>query len=157
MPAENAAGSRSTFHQVGAQVGIGAPAQRIPDQRPANIAYSTTSVQSRTILGMAISPQAARAGRPRCGDVDQHVAEDVEQRAENTIERTMAKSCRADGLDDEGAQARDAEEALEHQAAEEDIGQVGPALVMMGMSAFFSTWRNSTTASDRPLARAVRT
>jgi hypothetical protein len=35
----------------------------------------------------------------------------------------MAKSC-PDGLDHEGAQARDAEEALEHQAAQEHVGQV---------------------------------
>ncbi len=36
-------------------------------------------------------------------------------------------------------------------------GSTTTAPVRIGIMPFFSTWRNSTRTSDRPLARAVRT
>ena len=37
------------------------------------------------------------------------------------------------------------------------VGSTTTTPVRIGISAFFSTWRNITRASDSPLARAVRT
>eukprot|EP01137_Pigoraptor_chileana_P032136 Opistho-2@21051 len=83
------------------------------------------SVQRKTSLkSMLISGQAHARIDPGVGHVDQRIAGDIEHGAQEDHGAHDGEVLARDRLDDEGAQARDAEEALEHQAAQEDVRQV---------------------------------
>jgi len=75
----------------------------------------------------------------------------------NTIERTTEKSCACYGVYGVAAQPRNAEEGLHDQSPQKKGGYDHDYPVRMGIIPFFSTCRNITVVSERPLARAVRT